>query len=122
MNDLPKRKYVLFLFLLVCCTSVIFAQEDHTHFSKTFGLEKPYRIFLPENYATSLKRYPVIYYFHGNKGTHEFGMPGVVNLVEKNEVILVAWNGRSVDGDRRPYNIGNHSNINYEVQFKDYFL
>ena len=43
-------------------------------------------------------------------------------LVNDNQVILVAWNGRSVESDLRPYNIGNHSNINYQIQFKDYFL
>ena len=40
---------------------------------------------------------------------------------KQNPVIIVAWNGRSVDADKRPYNIGFHSNINYETQFKDYF-
>jgi predicted esterase len=45
----------------------------------------------------------------------------VEQLVNDNNVILVAWNGRSVDSDLRPYNIGNHSNIIYQVQFKDYF-
>jgi hypothetical protein len=48
-------------------------------------------------------------------------MEGVDRLVKQNSVILVAWNGRSVDADLRPYNIGNHSNINYPYQFKDYF-
>jgi pimeloyl-ACP methyl ester carboxylesterase len=96
-------------------------QEDRTHFSRVFNREKPYRIFLPEDYNTSNKHYPVIYYFHGNTGTHELDIEGVDRLVKQNGVILAAWNGRSVDGDLRPYNIGNHSNINYPFQFKDYF-
>ena len=41
--------------------------------------------------------------------------------MKENPVIIVSWNGRSVDSDKRPYNIGFHSNINYETQFKDYF-
>jgi enterochelin esterase-like enzyme len=102
-------------------SSQLLSQEDKTHFSKVFNREKPYRIFLPEDYYTSEKRYPVIYYFHGNTGSHELDMEGVDRLVKQNGVILVAWNGRSVDADLRPYNIGNHSNINYQVQFKDYF-
>jgi enterochelin esterase-like enzyme len=109
-------------FFLSCFLPTAFSQEDHAHFSKTFNREKPYRIFLPEDYATSQKRYPVIYYFHGNTGNHEFNMEGVAQMVKENSVILVAWNGRSVETDLRPYNIGNHSNINYQVQFKDYFL
>lgn len=114
---------VVFLFavLFVFGTSVM-AQEDHSHFSKIFGREKPYRIFLPGDYTTSQKKYPVIYYFHGNTGSHELKIDGVAKLVNDNSVILVAWNGRSVDSDLRPYNVGNHSNINYQVQFKDYFL
>jgi len=101
--------------------SPLLCQVDKSHFSKVFGREKPYRIFLPADYSDSQKRYPVIYYFHGNTGSHELDIPGVAQLVNDNKVILVAWNGRSVDSDLRPYNIGNHSNINYQVQFKDYF-
>lgn len=113
------------MLLIVACFSLAFtlnAQEDHTHFSKVFNMEKPYRIFLPADYKTSQKRYPVIYYFHGNTGDHKLNIEGVAKLVKDNSVILVAWNGRSVDSDLRPYNVGNHSNINYPVQFKDYFF
>lgn len=100
----------------------VFSQEDRTHFSNVFGRERPYRVFLPDGYATSQGKYPVIYYFHGNTGSHELSIPGVDKLVDENKVILVASNGRSQDSDIRPYNIGNHSNINYNEQFKDYFL
>jgi enterochelin esterase-like enzyme len=102
-------------------SSPVHCQKDKTHFSRVFNREKPYRIFLPADYNTSEKRYPVVYYFHGNTGSHELDIEGVDSLVLENGVILVAWNGRSVDTDLRPYNIGNHSNINYKVQFKDYF-
>lgn len=115
-------KWNLIISFLLLLTSMAFAQEDSTHYSEVFGRDKPYRIFLPEDYDTSQKSYPVIYYFHGNNGTHELNLPGVVEMVEKNGVILVAWNGRNEDSNKRPYNIGNHSNINYEEQFKDYFL
>ncbi len=110
------------LSLLLMISFRLAAQEDKTHFSRVFGREKPYRIFLPDDYSASGKRYPVIYYFHGNTGSHELDIAGVDSLVRHNGVILVAWNGRSADNDLRPYNIGNHSNINYNVQFKDYFL
>ena len=103
-------------------STILFSQEDKTHFSKVFNLDKAYRIFLPADYYITKKRYPVIYYFHGNTGSHKLDIPGVGQLVKDNDVLLVAWNGRSVDSDLRPYNIGNHSNINYQVQFKDYFF
>ncbi len=125
MNDLLLKKckiVLLYLFFFMGSMSQSFAQEDHVHFSEAFGREKPYRIFLPDDYATSQKGYPVIYYLHGNTGSHELNKDGVAQLVNDNSVILVAWNGRSVDSDLRPYNIGNHSNINYPIQFKDYFL
>ncbi|NOY96436.1 MAG: hypothetical protein GXO81_08670 [Chlorobi bacterium] len=113
---------MLAVMLMTGFSSNSFSQEDHTHFSKVFNREKPYRIFLPEDYYTSQKRYPVIYFFHGNKGSHIPRLSATMEqLVKGNPVIMVAWNGRSVDSDIRPYNIGFHSNINYEAQFKDYF-
>ncbi|HEX5023834.1 MAG TPA: alpha/beta fold hydrolase [Agriterribacter sp.] len=112
--------YLLFILLVTGNESVI-AQIDTSHYSEVFKYSKPYRIFLPAGYTGSKKRYPVIYYFHGNKGDHRLSIDGVADLVNQASVILVAWNGRSVPEDDRPYNIGYHSNINYDVQFKDYF-
>lgn len=114
--------YFLFFLLLVMLPVSLLSQEDHSHYSEVFGRNKPYRIFLPSDYPTSGNSYPVIYYFHGNTGTHVPGLSNVMKeLVNENPVIIVSWNGRSVDSDKRPYNIGFHSNINYETQFKDYF-
>lgn len=124
MQDSGHKKFIFFiaaLSIFSVFSSSLLSQEDKTHFSKVFNREKPYRIFLPNDYPTSGKRYPVIYYFHGNTGSHKLDIQGVEQLVNANEVILVAWNGRSADSDLRPYNIGNHSNIIYQVQFKDYF-
>ncbi|MBK7713757.1 MAG: alpha/beta fold hydrolase [Bacteroidales bacterium] len=107
--------------IIICESGNIAAQSDLTHFSRVFGMNRPYRVFLPKEYPVSVKRYPVIYYFHGNTGDHRLDIKGIEELVSKHDVILVAWNGRSVDTDLRPYNIGNHSNIKYEIQLKDYF-
>ncbi len=120
-----KKSTLLFLaagLFISGITIELYCQADKSHFSKVFNREKPYRIFFPADYFTTQKRYPVIYYFHGNTGSHELDIPGVEQLGNYNGVIVVAWNGRSADSDLRPYNIGNHSNINYQVQFKDYFL
>lgn len=122
---IPDKRYIIRAFIILVLSATIlksWAQEDHTHYSKTFGREKPYRIFFPKDYAASQERYPVIYYFHGNKGSHEMELTETaLSLVEGNKVIMVAWNGRSAGSDVRPYNIGFHSNVNYETQFKDYF-
>jgi len=100
----------------------ICAQTDTVHYSSLFNANKPYRIFLPAEYGLTKKRYPVIYYFHGNQGSHQLAVDGLNQLVNDNSVILVAWNGRSLPSDIRPYNAGYHSNVKYQVQFKDYFL
>ena len=39
--------------------------EQHTYFSRITGVEEPYRIYLPPDYDTSGRRYPVLYLFHG---------------------------------------------------------
>ena len=94
MDNCLNVKSALFLFvvfLMIGFSTPTVAQEDYTHFSETFNREKPYRIFLPNDYATSQNRYPVIYYLHGNTGSHEFDKDGVVKLVNDNSVLLVAW-------------------------------
>lgn len=123
-NKMVQRKEPsIFVFiLLTLLPGVLSSQEDRSHFSKVFNREKLYRIFLPEDYASSGESYPVIYYFHGNTGTHVPGLSDeMAAVVKENPVIVVAWNGRSVDDDKRPYNIGFHANVKYETQFKDYF-
>lgn len=116
-----KKYWFTWLPLLWFAAPYAMGQEDKSHFSKAFQKEKAYRIFLPADYNSTKKKYPVIYYFHGNKGDHRFSLDGVAELVKNSQAILVAWDGRSSNSDRRPYNIGYHSNINYENQIKDYF-
>ncbi len=119
-------KHISFPFLvslmILLFPAGLLSQEDQSHFSEVFQRDKPFRIFLPSDYTASEKSYPVIYYFHGNTGTHVPRLSQVMeDWVREHPVIIVAWNGRSVDSDKRPYNIGYHSNINYDTQFKDYF-
>lgn len=100
--------------------------KDKAHYSKVFGKEKPYRIYLPESYESSNKNYPVIYFFHGWGGRHfkddnaklEYEKLGA--LVDKYQFIMVMWDGNMEESEPRPYNIGNHDNIKYDVQMKDY--
>jgi len=115
------------LFLLPCC--VVGAQTrilDLEHKSKVLGETRHYRIFLPPDYrADAGKRYPVVYFFHGwseryNVGTREgaggydsgsdYGGDNIANFVEKNDVIVVKWDGYNprTPGEKyvRPYNIG----------------
>jgi len=122
MQKLLIYSFAIHLLSFAAGLNTACAQADTAYFSSVFQVKKPYRIFLPSDYSKSQKRYPVIYFFHGNQGSHEFVLEGIQQLVSDNQVILVAWNGRSVPSDIRPYNIGYHSNIKYRIQFKDYFL
>jgi len=101
--------------------------QDLTHFSEVFGTKKYYRLYLPEGYHTTEKSYPVIYFFHGWGGRHykddnaklEYAM--LQELVDQYQVIMVMWDG-SMDGiEPRPYNVGYHGDVKFEVQMKDYF-
>lgn len=114
-------RLIFFISIVFIANGNAIAQKDTAHFSGVFNEWKPYRIYLPAAYPQSKEKYPVIYFFHGNQGTHQFAVENIQQLVNENKVIFVAWNGRSVPSDMRPYNAGYHSNIKYQVQFKDYF-
>src|SRR6218665_1447000 len=84
------RTGLLLIFILATGTTALFGQVDREHYSKSFKASRPYRIYLPESYQSKpAKRYPVVYYFHGNNGTHQLPFPGVTDLVNKADVILV---------------------------------
>jgi hypothetical protein len=65
-----RLRIVLVAFLLVLSgVRIAFAApaivRDGVHYSEVFGETRHYRIFLPPDYESSTKRYPVIYWFHG---------------------------------------------------------
>lgn len=101
--------------------------HDLTHYSKVFGHEKFYRLYLPKGYENSSTRYPVIYFFHGWGGRHfkddsaKLEYEKIKELVDKYNVILVMWDGNIVEEEPRPYNVGDHENVKFQVQMKDYF-
>jgi len=123
---------VLGLFLIMFAAPT-FAQQavpyrDLSHDSKVFGKPRNYRLYLPKSYGQSTDRYPVIYFFHGFGGRYnrepnvkpEYELLG--DLVEKYQVIMVMWDGNMDETKPRPYNVGNHADIIYPIQMKDYFL
>jgi predicted alpha/beta superfamily hydrolase len=77
------------------------AYYDRTHSSKALGDIRHYRIFLPPDYETSGKRYPVIYYFHGSSDrytleAYDHGLdtvPKISAFVASHDVIVVAPDG-----------------------------
>ena len=118
----PSCLMLLLVLFTVGINDSVFGQTDTIYYSSVFNTNKPYRIFLPTEYGRTQKKYPVIYYFHGNQVTYRLAVDSLAQLVNDNGVILVAWDGRSIPSDMRPYNAGYHSNVKYQVQFKDYFL
>ena len=128
--------------MLICSTSNAQSDEvtiiDSRHYSNVFGEIRNFRIFLPPGYLDNpLKRYPVIYYFHGwsqryfgstshtstgiDKGTDNDG-DNIANYVSGHEVIVVKPDGynRNPEGEYylRPYNV---SPVETNRQFPIYF-
>lgn len=101
--------------------------QDLTHYSQAFGTEKTYRIYLPEGYEKLEKQYPVIYFFHGWGGrffkddSAKLEYKKLGELVDKYQVILVMWDGNIDELEPRPYNIGAHHDVKFDIQMKDYF-
>ena len=65
------------LFLLIASASygssaLVF---DRTHESEILRETRNFRIFLPSDYGSSGKRYPVVYWFHGNAERHNRTLP-----------------------------------------------
>lgn len=101
--------------------------KDTSHYSHVFGHEKSYRIYLPQGYKTSGKKFPVIYFFHGWGGRHFkddnalLDYKGIKLLVDRYQTILVMWDGNIDSTEPRPYNTGNHRDVRFNIQMKDYF-
>lgn len=74
---------------------------DCTYTSKVFGEKRNYRLFLPPDYETSHKAYPVIYYFHGHSDRYTLEdydngkdtVPKIAAFVAAHAVIVVAVDG-----------------------------
>ena len=74
---------------------------DCTYMSKVFGEQRHYRLFLPPDYDTSRKAYPVIYYFHGHSDRYTLEdydngkdtVPKIAAFVATHPVVVVAVDG-----------------------------
>jgi hypothetical protein len=73
--------------------SAIYAQgpQDVNHFSQVMGAERVYRVYLPSTYATSQKRYPAIYWFHGFEASNlrDGHSKAFADYVASHEVVVV---------------------------------
>lgn len=66
-------KTIVSLFFLLFISFSVFSFKDDSHYSKTFGTTRSFRVFTPPDYNArdTAIRYPVIYYFHGCGGSFE---------------------------------------------------
>jgi len=91
--------------------------EHHTYFSRAMQTDVGYNIYLPEGYAVSPQRYPVIYHLHGSGGNEssQIDLAGVYHpaITEGRmcPVILVFANG----GKRSYYSDGTNGKIRAET-------
>ena len=131
----------LLLALIFLCARAFAAEaliQDRSHESQVLGETRHYRIFLPPDYGTSGKRYPVIYWFHGHSERYnkpvqgrndrnydsgpDYGGDTIGAYVGGHDVIVVKWDGynpRTPDeAYPRPYNI---SPVETSRQFPLYF-
>jgi hypothetical protein len=112
--------------------------EDRTHDSQVLRETRHFRLFLPGDYGTSGKRYPVIYWFHGYSERYNLPVQGqkdrnydtgpdywgdtIGAYVSKHDVIVVkldGYNPRTRDEKYpRPWNIGP---VETDRQFPFYF-
>jgi S-formylglutathione hydrolase FrmB len=121
--------------------------EDGIHYSAVFRENRQFRLILPPDYYQHPgRRYPVIYYFHGNggrfngpekgevsrtaearyyddfNGDHERCGPdsldNFASYVADNDVIIAKWDGYVPAQYPRPYDI---APVREDRQFADYF-
>ena len=62
---------IAFTVMLFCAENLIaFTYKDISYHSDAFNQQRNFRIFLPPDYASSGKTYPVVYFMHGWAGNY----------------------------------------------------
>ena len=94
-----------FLFLILALSGIIFLSfTDVVHYSQQFGINRTFRVFTPLSYdpGDAETRYPVIYYFHGCRGSyHKDGLDSYADA----ETVAPSLPGRAHRPDYDvPYN------------------
>ena len=137
-NQTGLRRLAAMFYMVAGSTTTFGATAiilDRTHESQVFHETRHYRIFLPPDYETSGKRYPVVYFFHGwgeryNTATaghnydqgSDYDGDNFASFVGTHDLIVVRWDGYNprTPGENyvRPYNIGP---VETDRQFPLYF-
>ena len=133
--NVPARVLVASLSLTLNSLSLLSADapfQDCRHYSQTFRAPRDYRLFLPKDYETSGKRYPVVYYFHGHSDRYtlehyddgKITVPRIAAFVANHDLIVVSVDGYVAEryggfygGD--PWDLRKEGG---ELDFGEYFL
>ena len=65
--------------------------RDLSHASEVLSSDRPYRVVLPSAYATSRKRYPVVYWLNGYEQSSEDRDREIAAYVAAHDVIVVSF-------------------------------
>ena len=119
--------------LVLASASAAQPYVDRKHDSQVFGGPRNYRLFLPPDYETSGKRYPVIYHFHGHSDRYTLEkydggldtVPKIGAFVAAHDVIVVAADGYVAGAytgfyDGAPYDI--MRDASGDIDYGLYFL
>jgi hypothetical protein len=82
----------ILVFLALACGAIaqsLPVVQERSHPSQVLGGDRPYRILLPPSYATSQKRYPVLYWLYGYTNTGPDGTGPVGAYVAAHDILVV---------------------------------
>src|SRR5207247_1734175 len=65
--------------------------RDLSHPSQILGADRPYRVVLPPSYASSQKRYPVLYWLYGYEPTDEARDRSIAAYVAAHDLLVVSF-------------------------------
>ena len=125
IDQAKRRKFplktILFITLLLLGNFSAFASGSisrETFESPALGVQKAYRIYLPEGYANGDQRYPVIYLLHGWGVTEDSWISPALNLPATADEMKLKAIVVMPDGDRSLY-ANSLTSVDYQTCLSD---
>lgn len=128
-------KKLSFLFCLLFLTPILMAQngkvyDDLSMKSKLLTMDRKYSIYLPSDYETSKRSYPVLYILHGSGGTNNsFIQFGELQYIEDKAIregivtpMIIVMPDANRDSVRRGYSNDIKGDWPYENFFFNEFM
>src|ERR1700722_7053781 len=94
-------RLILGLFALATACAWQEGGQEFSHFSQVMGTDRVYRVYSPQGYAGSQKRYPVIYWLHGfeQSSVHEAHIKEFEKFVAAHDAIVVDFGPVETTGE-----------------------